>query len=242
MVYLRACGRYSLGLFVLVQLAFLPLANLTNVESALRHAARRREAFPDWVEGRDGLEVRLGPVVRGASWWGRLTGQEQPWQLFAPDTVTYLSFPVLELRWANGEVVFLSSENRPANLHAFLRVGRFRQRRAETAFDVAPNDEAAVFDPSGPAWAETIRSRAWADRPGLRAYLRWRVQRYLDASDSTWPAEVILYTELWRIPAPPGPTPWDWTALGTHPVLRWRPSGTIRLFDPVTASYTESLP
>jgi hypothetical protein len=243
MGHLRACGRYLLGLFVVVQFAFIPLANLTNVESALRHAARRREAFPEWAGGTDGLDVRLKAVVESAAWWGRLTGQEQPWQLFAPDTVSYLSFPVVELRWANGDTVFLRSENRPADRHAFLRVGRFRQRRAETAFEVAPYDEAAVFDPSGPDWAETIRQRAWADRTGLRAYLRWRVQRHLDASPGlAWPEEVVLWTELWRVPAPPGPTPWDWTDLGTHPVLRWRASGTTHLFDPVSDTYCELLP
>ena len=248
MGHLRACGRYVLGLFVVVQLAFIPLANLTNVENALRHAARGREAVPEGSDEIDGPDIRSNPVVRGATWWGRVTGQAQPWQLFAPDTVTCLSFPVVELRRAGGGAVVLPSENRPADRHAFLRVGRFRQRRAESAFDVAPYDESAVFDPAGPAWGETIRQRAWADPSGLRAYLRWRVQRHLDASPGlAWPDEVVLWAEVWRIPAPPGPTPWDWIALGTHPVLRWRPTpgqpggGTIHLFDPVSDSYGETL-
>ena len=239
MRHLRACGRYLLGLFVVVQLAFLPLANLAGVENALRHAARRRQALPAWTAGDDGLEVRAKPVVRSAAWWGRLTGQEQPWQLFAPDTVSVVAFPVVELRWDDGTVVVLPSANRPADRRAFFRVGGFRARRAEAAFDIAPYDETAVFDPNGPEWAETIRQRSWADVAGLRAYLRWRIAGYRDAP----PDEVFLSTELWRIPAPPGPTPWDWIALGTHPVLRWRPAdGTIHLFDPAGGTYRESLP
>jgi hypothetical protein len=241
---LRASGRYLLGLFVLVQLAFLPFANLTGVENALRHAARRRQAFPAWAEGGDGLDVRAKSAVRSAAWWGRLTGQEQPWQLFAPDTVSIVAFPVVELHWAGGESVVLPSANRPADRHAFFRLGGFRARRAGAAVDVAPYDEDAAFDPSGPAWRETISRLAWADRPGLRAYLRWRVGRYLDAAPGVaWPDEVFLSTELWRIPEPPGPTPWDWTPLGTHPVLRWDPAdGTVRLFDPAAGSYGEALP
>ena len=244
MRHLRVCGRYLLGLFVVVQLAFLPLANLTGVENALRHAARRRQALPEWTAGDDGLDVRAKAVGRSAAWWGRLTGQEQPWQLFAPDTVSIVAFPVLQLRWADGRAVVLPSANRPADRRAFFRLGGFRARRAEAAFDIAPFDESAAFDPSGSDWAETIRQRAWADWSGLRAYLRWRIARYLDAALGTeWPEEVFLSTELWRIPDPPGPSPWDWIALGKHPVLRWRPAnGAIHLFDPVAGSYRESLP
>jgi hypothetical protein len=246
-VLCRATGRVLLGLFVLWQLAFLALANLPGVETALRAAARRSDLAVN-----EGARSSNLPGAAAAGRWADWTAQRQAWQLFAPDLAEVIPFLVVVLAWKdNRDPLVLPSENEPPDRHRFFRLGRFRTRRAETALEVAPaltHDE--PFEPRGPAWRDQLLSRVNGERVGFCSWLRWRVLGYLrEHPDLPAPDEVQLHVRLFRIPWPPGPVPWDWEDLGRHPVLRcpraaldrqepWK----LEVFDPVAGRFEKSPP
>src|SRR5262249_1199367 len=153
--------------------------------------------------------------------WADLTGQYQPWRLFAPDLAEVVPFLLVEARWA-GEPprrAWLDSPNRPANRHRFLRLGLFRTRRAATLLDLAPPPSMTrSFDPHSQRWADYLRGRLRDERVGLLLYLRWRVDTYRRQHPGVGcPDEVLLHLQLYRIPPPPGPSPWDWEDWGLRP-------------------------
>jgi len=119
----NALARVLLGLFILWQLVYLPLVNAFNLEATL--------ASSRWYESW---------LARGTRSLGEATGQEQPWQLFAPNLVEVIPFTVVELFWDEPGTpgVALLSDNEPTDRRHFFRVGQFRLRRAETVLEVAP--------------------------------------------------------------------------------------------------------
>src|SRR5438094_7623764 len=124
----RTAARLALGLFVAWQLLFLLSANALDLAG----------------------QGTAGPAGRLARTWGRLTGQPQTWQLFAPDVADLAGFPAVELRWGPGRSRVLRSENEPADRHALFRAGRFRLRRYEPTLDVPPSPPGADVDPRDP--------------------------------------------------------------------------------------------
>jgi hypothetical protein len=58
----------------------------------------------------------------------------------------------------------------------------------------------------------------------MLAYLGWKLAAFRrERPDLAPPTQVVLYVRLYRVPPPPGPTPWHWEFLGQHPVARWLP-------------------
>lgn len=93
----------ALGLFVLVQMVFLVLANfLPFVQTAAPHLpepGRRVLAALD-ATPRQGNGSGAGlPVLDAVRFWEDLTGQEQNWSLFAPEVSRRCGFPLVLLRW-----------------------------------------------------------------------------------------------------------------------------------------------
>jgi hypothetical protein len=184
---------------------------------------------------------RVGKAVDAANAltqrWADLTGQPQSWGLFAPDVTAYVPFVTLDLRWNEGPPRRLPSRNAPADRQRFFRLGNFRFRRFESAIDLAPVS-GRPFDPAGEEWRRQLASAVAERRDLLRAYLRWRLEAFRRETDLPPPAEVILSMHLYRIPAPPGPDPWDWDDLGTYPVARWRPGRPgLDAYDPRTDDF-----
>jgi hypothetical protein len=211
---LRRVARVLLGSFVLGQAAFLLAANAGALQ--------------------DRTPV-LGSLTRP---WAELTGQEQSWALFAPDVADYVPFVTVDLRWQDRPPWRLPALNAPADPQHFFRLGNFRYRRVESALEVSP-EQGRPFEPSGAAWRAALeRQVAWKEADRI-AYLRWRLSAFLsERPDLPPPSEVVLSMHLHRIPAPPGPEPWDWDDLGVYPVARWRPgSAVLEVYDPRTDDF-----
>jgi hypothetical protein len=238
----RAAARGLLGLFVLGQAAFLLAANAGTLLTLPPEAAGRLAPF--LREPAEGLRAgEWGKVVRSANAhtqrWADLTGQAQAWSLFAPDVTDYVPFVALELRWDAGEPPRrLPSLNAPADPRHFFRVGNFRLRRYESTADVSPT-AGQPFDPSGADWRMTLAWAVWNRQGYILTYLAWRLEAFRRAHpELPPPSQVILSVHLYRIPAPPGPDPWDWDDLGLHPVARWRPGApSLEAYDPRTDDF-----
>lgn len=92
----------TLGLFVLVQLVFLVLANfLPFVRTAaprLPEPGRRVLAALDASPRQEGPGV-VAALMDAVRFWEDLTGQEQNWSLFGPEVSRTCGFPLVLLRW-----------------------------------------------------------------------------------------------------------------------------------------------
>ena len=127
----------------------------------------------------------------------------------------------------------LRSENEPEDRHAYLRFGQFRLRRFEgnVSFVLATRDR--PVEAMADSWRGKIEERLRDEADSMHAYLRWRSEAFQRAHpELPPPRQVILSQHVYRIPAPPGPEPWDWqpvfgvTAEGVplaQPVARWLP-------------------
>ena len=228
----RTAARAALGLFVVGQLLFLLASNLLSVEDAVRAALRKsapaQRVAPDLFDGSGRTHVGLHAVERVTRRWEEWTGQAQNWQLFAPDVADVVPFLAVELRWEDGLPPWvLLSDNEPADIRRFVRVGRFRLRRYETTLELAPSP-GQPLGPRGADWAADIESHVRARARPLLAYLRWRLATFRrEHPYLPTPTQVVLCVRLYRVPPPPGPTPWQWEDLGQHPVARWRPGAVV---------------
>jgi hypothetical protein len=121
--------------------------------------------------------------------------------------------------------VYLLSDNEPRDIHRYLRWGKFRLRRYESALDVSLH----VFPDKEPEemelkWRQQIFDRVADEATAMRAYLEYRWQTYQESHPNVpLPRQVILHVRVYRVPAPPGPEPWTWTGPVTRPMARWRP-------------------
>ncbi len=233
LLWFRPAARVLLGSFVLGQAAFLAAANfgalpvgapgaVASLPPGLRDPARRVDAAVKILTRR----------------WAELTDQWQSWSLFAPDVADYVPFVTVDLRWRDRPPRRLAALNEPADPRHFFRLGGFRFRRVESALEVSP-EEGRDFRPSGAAWRTRLVEGVAGRQVSMIAYLRWRLDAFLRAHpDLPPPAEVVLSMHLFRIPAPPGPEPWDWEDLGVYPVARWRPgSAGLEVYDPRTDDF-----
>jgi hypothetical protein len=227
-----AASRFLLGTFILWQLVFLAAATGTNLEKSLGKYYGLQ--WPRWPS--EALhDFRENAFLE----YGQLTGQAQDhWSLFAPDLSDEFAFLQVELRWDdNGlppgcvtvhplEPVFLRSRNEPENLQAFLRTGGFRFRRYETHITPAAVPREVLFGQAELAgtWQPAILEYEQAD--SLVAYMNWRVTEFRrQHPERTPPSQVFLWIHAYRIPAPPGPQPWNWDDLGPYYIGRWLPGG-----------------
>jgi hypothetical protein len=243
----RTAARVALGLFVVWQFLFLLSSNLLSVEDAVRAALHKsppvQRVAPDLFDGKGAAHATLRAVERVTERWAELTGQAQCWQLFAPDVADVIPFLAVELRWDDDRLpraaartagrappappVLLPSENEPADPGRFFRAGRFRLRRYETTLDLAPAP-GRPFDPRGEDWAAAVERDVRAGAEPMLAYLRWRLAAFRRARpDLPPPTQVVLHVRLYRVPPPPGPTPWRWEYLGQHRVARWLPGAPV---------------
>lgn len=225
----RRLARVVLGLFILWQIVFLFGWNFWQLADAARPRLKRmpfvKRLAPHWLEEEGEVRQILAATERVPARWAALTGQAQDWSLFAPNVDTDLSFPVVELRWEDHPPVRLLSENEPADVRHFFRVGNFRLRCYET--DIAPVREIAADagEMRADAWRGEIETKLRRDSAVLHAYLRWRLEVYRRTQpELPLPREVVLAVRSYHIPSPPGPDPWDWQhPEQLQPVVRWLP-------------------
>lgn len=266
---LRWAGRVLLGLFVLWQVFYLASSAALDVEKSFRQHGLARskflnQRFPHYLNGEDDVHRQATAFQQHTlKPYGQATAQPQRWSLFAPTVADVFSFGELEVRWDDDhlepgsvatqplEPLFLLGVNEPEDVHSFLRYKNFRLRKYETALTPVPSRPDGVFDPRTEAWRRRIASSVGDEGAKMAAYLRWRwreYQRRHAEDDLPQPTQVILHMHAFTIPPPPGPSPWRFTDLGRHPVVRWLPwkreqSGlqALERYNPLTDRY-ESVP
>jgi hypothetical protein len=266
---IHGAGRVLLGLFVLWQLFFLASSAALDVEKSVREhgLARSRflsQHFGRFVNGEDTVHQQLTAFQRQTlKPYSQVTAQPQRWGLFAPAVANAFSFGALEVRWDNDhlepgsvatyslEPLFLLGVNEPEDVHSFLRYKNFRLRKYETALTPMPVHDGGVFEPRTEAWRGRIAESVADDGAKMAAYMRWRWHEYQrQHADKALPppTQVILHMHAFTIPQPPGPSPWRFTDLGRHPVVRWLPwkreqtgQQALERYNPLTDCY-ESVP
>jgi len=192
--------------------------------------------------------------------WTQLTLQDQAWSLFAPNPGTETGFPGLLLsdkaddsgrhNWTHlfdaqighhvlapeptSDVVLLS-DNEPADIREFFRMGTYRVRRYEgtmyitTRRSTVKNEPGQVPEerletPDELAQRLTRRTHKLASdyRESTLAYMKWRLKAWRQAHpDEKMPAQVILFQRSYRIHQLDEPPGWDGPFV--VPILRWRP-------------------
>lgn len=125
----------------------------------------------------------------------------------------------------------LASENQPADIQHYFRIGKFRLRRFEAnlSADIALEEGQTIVEASE-EWSERIASLVQQDWKLIHVYLQWRVQLYRRLhADAPLPRQVILVQTTYVIP-PPGRviSPWNWEQNVVLPIARWQPQAQWR--------------
>jgi hypothetical protein len=142
--------------------------------------------------------------------------------------------------------VMLLSDNEPADLSHFLRLGNFRLRRYETcigAFLVPQANETAAQQRE--RWRGEIEYYLRQEADTVRAYLRWRMEAYLQAHpDRPLPRQVLLHVRRYHIRPPEDNAPSPWQGPDNTTQARWRPGLScpaaflpVEAFDPGAGSF-----
>jgi hypothetical protein len=229
--------RLLLGLFILVQLGFLFVNNfLSLVEQA--HGPNKKYIPAEWqpvVEqiapgekpGQDHFWTLLGTINRAADAWSDVTGQPQTWSLFSnPDGIS--DFPAIQLRWDEPaaaypidkarEPMMVLSENEPADIADYVRIGNFRLRRLES-FIVADLPEKETLEKSKAPWSTEIAEHVRRNHALMVTYLRWRV----GACERGTPTQVVLLQRRFIARAPADDAAPHWQGPRVIPLARWQP-------------------
>src|SRR5262249_6618271 len=143
----------GLGIFVVAQAIFLPVANglefLPQLRSLLKETIWARKWASDWINKKDEVYEAGKKADQLSQRWQELTGQPQRWSLFAPevaDDIWFLGITVNQTEsnqssaplpdQPKGYSYSVFSENEPPDPNCFFRFGRFRLRRFEMALEV----------------------------------------------------------------------------------------------------------
>jgi hypothetical protein len=104
---LRAVLGVLLGLFILAQMIFLPVANLLGflptLRDNLRNTAWAQALAPDWLDKKGNAEEILTNAGDVSQRWQEITGQPESWSLFAPDVADDIWFLRVEMNWQDGD-------------------------------------------------------------------------------------------------------------------------------------------
>ena len=224
-----------MGLFVIVQLSYLLIANALNILTSEVLGIVRDPA----------LRARLhGPTSRWAGW----TYQFQGWTQYAPYVQHQSGFATVELRWPADparEPVKLLTEIEPADpSHFFRPFFQFRQQVFESWLTVAYwawDLEFAARNKD--EWCNKLQENFRGERRRYRDYMLWRAHGYCLQRATVPPGEIVFSVRLYAL-APPGERPWSWRGPVEVPVTRWRFDGNwdttdlpVELFDPFLGAY-----
>ena len=236
--FLRAILGLLTGTFILWQLLFLLGVNFCEVT---RHCL---SFYSDQADGPPGLIVPSRPegqyfaqAEQLFTRWAEFSNQPQSWSLFAPNVWSQTPFVAVELRWddaAPGALatakdvvppVLLLSDNEPRDVANYLRFGHFRLRRFESNIDAGFSvDTDKTEEDMQDSWRQTVFQKVKDQALTMRAYLEWRLNRYLEEHPGLdIPKQVILHVRTYPIPTPPRPPDWKTTGPADHVLARWRP-------------------
>jgi hypothetical protein len=258
---LRPTLGVALGLFVIAQGFFLPLANglefLPHLRALLKEKPWAKTWAPDWLEEKGETHERCKKANQLSQRWQELTGQPQRWSLFAPevaDEIWFLGVVInqtetnplaTETKQKPGYSFSLLSDNEPADPNHFFRLGRYRMRRFEMALEVhLYNYEDKSEEEKVQYWRDKIEKKVCEDWDMIEAYLQYRLRSFvLQHPDLAQPCELIMTIRHFEIPAPQK-VPFHWDAPKEVPVARWQPTQApsdeylpIERYDPVAKRF-----
>lgn len=250
-----------LGLFIVGQILFLASNNLIgyvqDIRSEIPEEPRRvvYHVAPG-LRGSGHLWEVLESVRRLDQGWAETTGQVQRWSLF-PTLASESLFPAVELRWDDGggkggkktpwEPALFLSDNEPADLTDFLRVGHFRLRRYEAnlACTLKPRSQEKP-EQTAERWKEVIHDHVKSNADIIHAYFKWRLpDLQAKIPDHDPPTQMILLVRRYHI-VPPEEGPPFWQGPHSVPLARWQPFApwqagrfAVEWYDPVTKRFKE---
>jgi hypothetical protein len=230
---------YLVGVFVCVQLVYLPLSNLMLVVP--REPAPPTPEFldPYQAEGRvsrfDAVQAPVEAVGDACSRWGELTSQPQGWALFAPRFGPAGAFLTLRVMTTDGTTE-LRSTFEPADPTHYVRFNLvdYRAYYREMGYAILYSTWTPdAFTINDEAWRKEIAAHVRTFRRSMAAYVCWRLAQ-AGIGDVR---EVIVGVRVFPGAAPDGTRPGPvFVPLGLWQLER--PDG-VRAFDPVTGGYGE---
>jgi hypothetical protein len=232
---MNSLARVFLGVFVTWQLLFLFLANFLPL---VPHGREESDELIDDVN-LHGQTTQVKPVqdaIEGIACvtdrWMEATGQLQGWSLFAPTFPPQAGFVSVKFGWNDGSKDALQSRFEPDPLHYLRLPGTYgRQFNYESRFVILPAywPEARLgrsWWPWEKEWSEAITRRVQVQWKSMRAYLRWRHDRYMkEHPEAPPPTEAVLIIDLYLTPLPVQ-HPWNPQGPWPRPLARWRPDVT----------------
>jgi hypothetical protein len=139
------------------------------------------------------------------------------------------------------------SDNEPADIAGFFRIGNFRFRKFENnlALDLVPEENP---EETAERWRDKIGSHLKTEGYLILPYMKWRlqeIQRKIPGRPQ--PRQVILVMRRYRILDPKdGGGPWE--GPDSNPVARWQPAvkwsaeySPLEMFNPVTRRFESML-
>lgn len=126
----------------------------------------------------------------------------------------------------------LLSDNEPRDLQQYVRIGKFRLRRLESAL-LPYLPERATREKTLQDWRERIESHVRQYDALITTYCRFRLEA---AELERPPSQVILLMRRYRI-RPPDQEGRVWTGPEVIPIARWQPGRTCALFAPALEWY-----
>jgi hypothetical protein len=240
-----------LGLFVLFQLLYLPLANL--IQLVPREMPTRQGELDSPVQ-REGTATSCRTIQEAVDGlgdavdrWGECSGQTQRWSLFAPDVGQQSCFPVI-VCYCVGQRDFATLTIKPENAAESGPYCRWpsplsRRFAYESLLAVIyRNFSAGSLAEHGDEWRWAVRQRVRDQQKSLEAYFRWNLalfqKRY---PDEPFPIEMIL-----KVLVSPAPKPGEVARPPSFeiPLARWFPSRapsqeylSVEAYDPVTGEF-----
>lgn len=233
-----------LGLFVLFQVIYLPLANLLLLVPRDRPAPKAE--LDEWPQS-EGLTnaprwVRESINVAGtaADRWSEFSGQEQMWSLFAEFGKQSI-FPVVQCKYQENQAITLRPKNFPHNFDRYFHWPNFLSRLNGYDFLMGVvywhlTDASLHNRPDD--WRQAVLERVRRQQRSLEAYFRFTLSLYrAKHPELPMPIEMILNIHMFPSPQP-GST--ERPKAMVQPLARWFPDKEpapgflpVEVFDPV---------
>ena len=242
-------GPVFLGIFVVWQLLFIAVDNVLSVfprgQPTITYRHEGSTAFSEIVVPARDLGARL---LAPSNRWAELTGQYQGWTLFAPEVPTQSAFPVVELAWENRRVS-LRSESEPVDPRHYFHPPGYASRLFNYQWRLAGalwswNEESFALEPE--RWQGFIESQIRQQWRPMRAYLKFRAERFLKKSGEPTPRSITLSVRLYA--TVPSGEPGIWHDPVEQPLARWLPGEKesakylpIEMYDPITKRFEKLL-
>jgi hypothetical protein len=242
-----------LGMFVLFQVVFLPLANLMQfvprelpAEKGELNIHVQREGT---VSNQRWLQEGINGLGSALDRWSELSGQGQVWSLFAPDFGKQSIFPEVQFNAANGQLwrVTIRSKRIPGDPAHYFRWPSSSSRPASYEFLLTSvywyyTPESLEARPN--EWRDAVLGRVREQQRSLQAYFRLQVRLLrMTSKDIPDPDEVILRVRI--IPSPEPGSTIARPAL-TMPLARWFPGKfpdpdflPVEAYDPVAKQFVQ---